>query len=62
MIAAYVVFLVCILRKTEDHVLSAHETVLEVTLPILLITSILILISYQKGEPPRWRWGKSSDE
>ncbi len=58
MIVVYIVLLVCILRRIEEHVLSARETVLEVTLPILLITCIVILISYVKGEPPRWRWGK----
>ena len=26
-------------------------------LPIILLTIILILVAYKKGEKPRWQWG-----
>ncbi len=57
-IAVYVAVLVTILRRLEGKVFSARETLLEVTLPIIVITVALIAVSAWKGESPRWRWGK----
>ncbi len=57
-IAVYVAVLVAILRRLEGRVFSARETLLEVTLPIIVITVALIAVSAWKGESPRWRWGK----
>lgn len=31
-------------------------------LPIILLTVLLIFISYKKGEKPRWQWGRPKDE
>lgn len=28
---------------------------------IFLMTSVLILIAYKKGEKPRWQWGKNKE-
>ncbi len=30
---------------------------LTLALPIILLTIILVIICYKKGEKPRWRWG-----
>lgn len=57
-IGVYLLLLVLILRRVESEALSARETILELTLPIIVITALLIAVSYWKGEPPRWRWGK----
>lgn len=57
-VAVYVGLVVALVRRIEEGVHSARETILEVTLPIIVLTTILIAISYWKGEPPRWRWGK----
>ena len=29
---------------------------------VLLLTGALIAICWIKGEPPRWRWGKRSED
>lgn len=57
-IGVYLLLLVLILRRVESEALSVRETILELTLPIIVITALLIAVSYWKGEPPRWRWGK----
>lgn len=57
-VGVYVGVLAGILGRMEGGVHSGRETLTEVTLPILVITVILIAISYWKGERPRWRWGK----
>jgi uncharacterized membrane protein YhaH (DUF805 family) len=28
---------------------------------VVLLTALLVAICWLKGEPPRWRWGKSED-
>jgi hypothetical protein len=28
-------------------------------LPIIVLTVLLVIIAYKKGEKPRWQWGKS---
>ncbi len=31
-------------------------------LPIIILTILLIFISYKKGEKPRWQWGKKRNK
>ena len=57
-IGVYALLLIAILKRADLVVRTARETLLEVTLPILVMTAVLIGISYWKGEPPRWRWGQ----
>lgn len=37
--------------ETEDP-----ESVTNTFLPVVILTAILILVSYLKGEKPEWRW------
>ncbi|MCC6520670.1 hypothetical protein IT403_01665 [Candidatus Nomurabacteria bacterium] len=30
-------------------------------LPFIVLTILLIIIAYKKGEKPRWQWGSSQD-
>ena len=34
------------------------ENTIEFVAETLVMTAVLIYISYKTGEPPRWRWGK----
>lgn len=36
---------------------SENDVIWQITIPILIITIILIAICYLKGEEARWRWG-----
>lgn len=31
-------------------------------LPVILLTALFILISYRKGEKPKWQWGLPKDK
>ncbi len=37
---------------------SGSDTLLKFVPRMIVLTAILIAVSYAKGEPPRWRWGK----
>jgi hypothetical protein len=30
-------------------------------LPIIVLTTLLIIVAYKKGEKPRWQWGKPKE-
>jgi hypothetical protein len=30
-------------------------------LPIIVLTTLLIIVAYKKGERPRWQWGKPKE-
>jgi hypothetical protein len=55
-IVAYVMSILA-LAFTVDNNLSMQEVILPFVLPALLLTLLLILICYKKGEKPRWQWG-----
>lgn len=29
---------------------------------VMIASALLLLVCYLKGEPPKWRWGRSDDE
>ena len=37
---------------------DSGSNILTFALPIIVLTTLLILICYKKGEPARWRWGR----
>lgn len=47
---------VFIVRDRLSH--SGSDTIIGITLPVIVLTIILILICYIKGEKPKWQWGK----
>lgn len=56
-IALYVVLVLLTVRIADASSHSASDMLL-VTVPLfILYTFLLILISWKKGEKPRWRWG-----
>jgi hypothetical protein len=44
-------------RKFPDNT-SFSKVFLEFMLPVFLWVAVLIVIAYQTGDKPRWRWGK----
>jgi hypothetical protein len=36
---------------------STKEVFVRFVLPVLILTVILLVITYKKGEKPRWQWG-----
>lgn len=51
------IILVIFLAFTNDKNSQNKEALLTFILPLILLTAILILICYKKGEKPRWQWG-----
>jgi len=54
---AYVGGVVFFAAKADDGMLLA-EANREVMVPILILTTLLIVVCYLKGEKPKWQWGK----
>ena len=57
---ALVLMLVLAREKDIPGVSDSGSDVLTFALPIIILTVLLIIIAYKKGEKPRWRWGKDS--
>lgn len=36
---------------------DSGSNILTLIVPLIVMTALLILICYKKGEKPRWRWG-----
>jgi hypothetical protein len=59
-ILVYIVGVIFFALKAEESMslVDASRTVIA---PIFILTFILIVICYEKGEKPRWQWGKRVD-
>lgn len=58
---SYILFILIIGLNIEESIPGNPDSgsnFLVLGLPILLLTLSLIIISYKKGEKPRWQWGK----
>jgi len=60
-ILAYVIGLAFFISKLEEG-MPWSEAKTEVVAPIVIITILLIFISYWKGEKPKWQWGKQLED
>lgn len=55
-IGVYVGILI-LLSSTLDENSSDREATIMFLLPLIILTGVLIIICYKKGEKPRWMWG-----
>jgi len=53
----YLVAIIILFKTNEKHLLNGIDTLLYYTLPFILLTALLVFISYKFGEKPGWRWG-----
>ena len=58
---AYVTGLVLIFRDVDSRQHSVSDTLLNFDFWFVILTSILLVICYWKGETPRWQWGRRRD-
>jgi hypothetical protein len=56
------IILVLILSSTLDESISNREMTFTFFLPLAFLTTSLIAVSYFKGEPPAWMWGRDKKE
>ncbi len=55
--AGYVVLAIA-LGLTIDENSPPNEIAFLFALPMMILTSSLVLIAYKTGEKPKWRWGE----
>jgi hypothetical protein len=56
-IFVYILLVVLIFTKIDQNSATINDSLLTFIPQVLLLTLILLLISYIKGERPNWRWG-----
>lgn len=57
----YILLILGLVSIREDAILGNPDSgsnFLTFALPIIILTILLIVVSYKKGEKPRWQWGK----
>ncbi len=50
-------YLVLLARSNDDDMPPPFKFI-----PFIVLTTILILICYKKGEKPKWQWGKRIED
>lgn len=43
--------------EVNKHAHSNSDALFSVAIPFVVLTSLLLIICYLKGEKPEWRWG-----
>jgi hypothetical protein len=59
-ILVYIVLVLTLVISKEKDVPGNNmsgSNVLTFALPIIILTILLVIIAYKKGERPRWQWG-----
>ncbi len=59
-VLAYIASMLTIVFIAEDSLPGNPDSgsnFLTLALPVILLTALLIIICYKKGEKPRWQWG-----
>lgn len=57
-VVVYIVALLAVLLPLEGQVLTTDEIIRRAVAPVIILTLVLIVVSYYKGESPRWQWGR----
>lgn len=53
----YIAILILIFNRLEQNLNSYRDVALNIILPFIAVSTILILICYKTGESPKWQWG-----
>ena len=59
----YIVLILTLVVTREKDIPGNPDSgsnILTFAIPIIVLTILLIIIAYKKGEKPRWQWGKNS--
>jgi phosphatidylserine synthase len=57
----YFCLIIAIFQRIDAHSHSGSDTLIGFAVPFIALTVLLLLITYMKGEPPRWQWGQKDD-
>ncbi|MFA6486231.1 MAG: hypothetical protein WCT40_02590 [Candidatus Magasanikbacteria bacterium] len=58
-VAVYLIILISLIYIFETNI---EKYLVFYLISVFISTGLLIYISYKKGEPARWRWGKKDKE
>ena len=61
-IVVYLVLVLTLVISREKDIPGNPDSgsnFLTFALPIIILTTLLVIIAYKKGEKPRWQWGVS---
>ena len=64
-IVLYIVLILGLVLFREKDISGNPDSgsnVLTLALPIIVLTVLLVIIAYKKGEKPSWRWGRKDDK
>ena len=64
-ILVYVVLLLTLMISREKDIPGNPDSgsnFLTFALPIIILTILLVIIAYKKGEKPRWQWGPPNEK
>ncbi|MFZ2038690.1 MAG: hypothetical protein WAV11_02030 [Minisyncoccia bacterium] len=64
-ILVYIALILTLALTREEYIPGNPDSgsnFLVFALPIIVLTILLITISYKKGEKPRWQWGKRIED
>jgi uncharacterized membrane protein HdeD (DUF308 family) len=61
-IAAYVAALIFFVARLEERTHSASGFLLGFAPYFIVLTVLLLVVCYKKGEKPGWHWGNVSDK
>ena len=56
-IALYIIGVVKIFVIIDMDSHSGSDTLISMFVPFMLLTALLLIICYKKGEKPKWQWG-----
>ncbi|EKE20580.1 MAG: hypothetical protein ACD_7C00522G0002 [uncultured bacterium] len=63
-IILYLFLVLSLVLSREEAILGNPDSgsnFLTFALPIIVLTTLLIVVAYKKGEKPRWQWGKDKN-
>ncbi len=61
-VGVYSFIIAFIFARTAKDSYFASDIIFGVSLPFIIITSLLFYICYKTGEKPSWRWGNKKDK
>ena len=58
----YFILLVVLFRRADLSSHSGSDTLISFSLPFIVLTIALLVVTYWRGEPPRWQWGRKDTD
>ena len=59
MLLVYIVGVVAIFSRLNGELPEDIYFTKDITLPFAILTILLVVVCYRKGEKPEWRWGRN---